>query len=454
MNWSEGIPPAIINDNVRSMMARVAEWRDDTSGSLTTAGTSTAYTLTTNEGLNTPTPTTGQLVAFMPHVTNGVSPTLAVDGGSNYPIQQSPGVAVAASFLVLGSPYTAMFNGTAWILRDVPGVFGAATFGGAATFNSTATFNAGATLVSTAAGAGVGPTLDLFRDKAASAGDFIGAVDLYGRDSASNKQLYGRLTAQINDPTNGSEDATLYLQQMVAGALAVVMQSFGGDINIPGNLLVTGNITGKNPTVQRLTSGAGATYTPTVGTVRIRVRMVGPGGGGGGRTANTGSNGSAATSFQVNSTGTPWTVGPGLGGGPSGGSGGDNGTGGTNGSTGTLIVRMVGGQGGAGGTTTTAGTIQVGGFGGATPFGIGPSAQLSVPAAPPANSGAGGGGAGGASGTAAGSGGGGGEYVEFWVTGITTATYTVGAGGAGGAAGGVAGRDGAAGIIIIEEFYS
>lgn len=119
INWAEGMSPSSVNDSARAMMARIAEWRDDSSGVLATAGTSTAYTLTSNSGLNS-VPTDGQLIAFTPHATNGASPTLRVDGGTIYAIQTSPGTAVAAGVLVAGTPYTAKFNlsATAWILRD------------------------------------------------------------------------------------------------------------------------------------------------------------------------------------------------------------------------------------------------------------------------------------------------------------------------------------------------
>lgn len=104
-------------------MARTAEERDDTSGLLVTAGSATAYTVTTNQVLNTPTPTDGQYIAVTMHATNGLSPTLAADGGTAYPIQSAPGVAVGAATLILGSPYTLKFsvsNG-AWMLRNFYG---------------------------------------------------------------------------------------------------------------------------------------------------------------------------------------------------------------------------------------------------------------------------------------------------------------------------------------------
>lgn len=202
--------------------------------------------------------------------------------------------------------------------------------------------------------------------------------------------------------------------------------------------------------VTRLITGGPLTFTATVGATRHRVRMVGPGAGGGAQATNAGANGSAATSFQVNGTGTAWTAAAGTGG-PNGSAttvGGAGGTGGTDGTTGTLIYRQAGGR-GSGSTTSATFVMQSGGI-----SALGGSAPANGAAAtgqtPQTNSGGGGGGGGvGPSG----GGGGAGEYVEFWVTGMVTATYTIGTGGAGGSAGTNAGGAGAAGIIIIEEFF-
>ena len=53
INWAEGMAPSAVNDSARAMMARLAEWRDDVSGTITTGGTSTAYTVTSNQGFDT-----------------------------------------------------------------------------------------------------------------------------------------------------------------------------------------------------------------------------------------------------------------------------------------------------------------------------------------------------------------------------------------------------------------
>lgn len=118
INWAEGMSPSSVNDSARAMMARAAEYRDDISGLLTTAGSSTAYTVTSNQGFDS-TPPTGTMLTVTPHTTSGADPTLVVDGGSTFPIQMSPGVAPSSGTLVSGTPYRLTFSGTAWIVNNV-----------------------------------------------------------------------------------------------------------------------------------------------------------------------------------------------------------------------------------------------------------------------------------------------------------------------------------------------
>src|SRR5882762_5219078 len=49
VNWGLGMAPSAVGPSMRAMMTRTAEWRDDISGSLLTAGSSTAYSVTTNQ---------------------------------------------------------------------------------------------------------------------------------------------------------------------------------------------------------------------------------------------------------------------------------------------------------------------------------------------------------------------------------------------------------------------
>lgn len=375
------------------------------------------------------------------------TPTFAPNGLTARTITKIGGTALLAGDINgAGHELILRYNlaNTRWELYNPAG----ATFG-AATFNGLATFNAGASLVSADAGAAVGPTLDLYRDSATpAASDIIGSVDFNGRDSATNKQLYARVLTVIDDTTSTSEDAHIAMQAVVAGTLTTVIFSAGANLQMPGNLTVVGTITAPTPTVQRFTSGAAATFTPTAGMVRIKVRMLGGGGGGGAQVTNAGTAGNTTT-FDT------WTAAGGSSG-PSGTAsttGGAGGTGGTDG-TGTLVVRVPGGRGDASALLSSlkgnGGTSALGGGGGrAIDTGAGQNA--------PTNSGGGGGGGGTNGAGNAGGGGGAGEYVEFWMTAAqvgASKTYTVGTAANGGAAGTQAGGNGAAGVLIIEEFYS
>lgn len=73
---------------------------------------------------------------------------------------------------------------------------------------------------STDAGATEGPTLDLYRDSPSpAANDVAGAVNFYGEDSAGNKELYAKISNVIDDPTSTSEDGSIRLSTVVAGAI-------------------------------------------------------------------------------------------------------------------------------------------------------------------------------------------------------------------------------------------
>lgn len=123
INWAEGMAPSAVNDSARAMMARLAECRDDLSGKLTTGGTSVAYTITSNQSNSTgiaATPGDGQQIVARFHVTNGVAPTLVIDGGTAFPIQGLPGIAIPSGTLTAGSPYRLTFSAgsSAWLAQD------------------------------------------------------------------------------------------------------------------------------------------------------------------------------------------------------------------------------------------------------------------------------------------------------------------------------------------------
>lgn len=101
INWREGQAPSTVNNSSRAMMASIAKWRDDQSGNLETGGSSTAYTLTSNQSL---TPLVdGYSICARIHATNGGSPTLNVDSTGAKAIRVSDATAVPTGAMVTDS---------------------------------------------------------------------------------------------------------------------------------------------------------------------------------------------------------------------------------------------------------------------------------------------------------------------------------------------------------------
>lgn len=194
------------------------------------------------------------------------------------------------------------------------------------------------------------------------------------------------------------------------------------------------------PTTRTVYTVGSGTYTPPVGCVRIFVRLVGGGGGGAGTSAgNSGTNGGDTTFGTFTAGGGHTTTGsgltPGIGGTAAGGD-----------------VNIVGTPGGLL-SQNHGGKSKFGGSGGSALNNTGNTPGVAGTNAA-ANSGSGGSGAGRFSagvGQLA-SGGGSGGYVEGTVYAPTATSYAVGAGGVGGP-GGNLGGNGAAGIVVIDEYY-
>jgi microcystin-dependent protein len=119
VNWAEGMAPSAVNDSARAMMARIAEWRDDVSGTIATAGTSTAYTVASNQVFDNFADMNGGMIAFVPHATNGATVTLNVDGLGAKPLRFGPSLELQSGVLIQGTPYVASYNNSdgAWYLQ-------------------------------------------------------------------------------------------------------------------------------------------------------------------------------------------------------------------------------------------------------------------------------------------------------------------------------------------------
>lgn len=123
VNYLEGQAPSSLNDSARAAMAALRRWGDDISGALITAGTATAYTLTSLSVFDSLAHMNAQMIAFTPHATNtntiGNDVTLNVDGLGAKAIRSSPNVGLPSGSLILGTPYVATYNNSdgAWYLQ-------------------------------------------------------------------------------------------------------------------------------------------------------------------------------------------------------------------------------------------------------------------------------------------------------------------------------------------------
>ena len=119
INAREGQAPSTVNDAMRAMMAASAKYRDDTSGNLVTAGSSTAYTLTTNQSLTSL--TDGFAVTCRMSATNGAAPTLNLDSLGAKSIAGVYGTAIPIGALQSGGVYTFVYDSTddKWICHGI-----------------------------------------------------------------------------------------------------------------------------------------------------------------------------------------------------------------------------------------------------------------------------------------------------------------------------------------------
>lgn len=230
INWATGMAPSAVSPSARAMMAAVAKFRDDTGGLLTTAGTSTAYTLTGNSSVAS-TPANGYVIGFTPHVTNGASVTLAVDSGTAFPIRVDTSNAVPAAALVLGSPYLAVFStsANAWILHGYYGSPSAVPIGAVLDYAGTTAPNSNFALtygqaisrttyaglfaqVGTTFGSGDGTTTFNLPDAQGRA--IFGKSNMSGSDSGRITVAGGNFDGTVLGGSGGLQNHTLTTSEM------------------------------------------------------------------------------------------------------------------------------------------------------------------------------------------------------------------------------------------------
>ncbi|MCV0395480.1 MAG: hypothetical protein K5872_22290 [Rhizobiaceae bacterium] len=104
------------------------------------------------------------------------------------------------------------------------------------------------TITSDDAGAAAGPNLTLYRDSASpAASDVMGRIRFRGEDSDGNIESYSEIYSRLDDPTSGSEDASVLIRTAVAGTMTTMATFAPGGITLNSVVISNSNsITGVN----------------------------------------------------------------------------------------------------------------------------------------------------------------------------------------------------------------
>jgi microcystin-dependent protein len=249
INWAEGQAPSSVNDSARAMMAATAKYRDDIAGAIITAGTSTAYTVSSYEVFDALAHLSGQMIAFTPHTTNAATVTLNVDSLGAKPLRTAPGVELLAGTIIQGTPYVAVYNNSdaAFYLQGFYGnpynipLGGGLPFIGSTAPNSSFVFPFGQaisrttystlfSLVSTTYGSGDGSTtfnLPDFRGRVVAGKDDMGG-SAASRLTNSGSSIVGTTLGAAG----GGETQALTLAQLPTG---ITSGNASQSISVTGN---------------------------------------------------------------------------------------------------------------------------------------------------------------------------------------------------------------------------
>ncbi len=258
INWAEGMSPSAVNDSARAMEARLAEWRDDISGTITTAGSGTAYTVASNQGFDTLAHMSGAMIAFVPHTTNGATVTLNVDGLGAKPLRYGPSLELQSGMLIQGTPYVATYNNSdgAFYLRNIAGNPYGIPLGGLLPYTGTTAPNSAFVLpfgqaisrtiyatyfalVGTTYGPGDGSStfnvLDL-------RGRFLaGLGNMGGSDAGRITVAGGNFDGTVLGGTGGGQNKTVALANLPAATLATTIVDPGHTHILTGQVAASGS---------------------------------------------------------------------------------------------------------------------------------------------------------------------------------------------------------------------
>jgi hypothetical protein len=125
---------------------------------------------------------------------------------------------------------------------------------GANAWSAAQTYTANSTWTYTDAGATAGPILTLERvSSSPTSSDVIGALNFWGRDTATNSQLYGTIAGVINSATSTAEYGQIYFSTVVNGATGQTQMVVGDGVSVNNSTASTSSTTG----ALRVTGGLG-----------------------------------------------------------------------------------------------------------------------------------------------------------------------------------------------------
>ena len=161
---------------------------------------------------------------FLAHQAGSGGDQINVNALGNKPLKKNGAVALVASDIPNGAIIEAELDTTLTNFQ-ILSVLGNGAVLGANTFTGLQTYNIGAgtlanLLISTAAGAALGPTMEVQRALTGVAGNLIGSIDLTGQSTTSVARMFARLQGKIITATNGAEDGEAEVWTVRGGTLA------------------------------------------------------------------------------------------------------------------------------------------------------------------------------------------------------------------------------------------
>jgi len=229
MNWTSDAAAGI----------KILASRHDTEDNSFAAGLSQCIT---KDGQSSPTADIGFNGKKILNLAAGVNPTDAVNKG-----QLDSKTSWSTGLTLSGAPSTGIgWTGTGadlWFGVKSGPIF-AWNDKGDASGNDIMSLNKASQLylISKDPGAAAGPFFYLYRDSATpAAGDYLGQVVFQGRDSTAEVVNYASVSALLDDPTNGSEDSSMYFMTTANGTQVNTLGLRPGASAFVGHLSLQGS---------------------------------------------------------------------------------------------------------------------------------------------------------------------------------------------------------------------